>query len=138
MTTETENPHIKHLLPQLPTNAGIYQFKNDKGVVIYVGKAKNIKKRVSQYFIQGKKRDAKSIAMIAKIRDIETIITDSEPEALLLENNLIKELKPRYNILLKDDKTYPYIRITKEPFPRVFSTRKVIRDGSKYFGPYTD
>ena len=78
------------------------------------------------------------MAMIAKIRDIETIITDSEPEALLLENNLIKELKPRYNVLLKDDKTYPYIRITKEPFPRVFSTRKVIRDGSKYFGPYTD
>jgi len=138
MNTESENTYIKHLLPQLPTNAGIYQFKNDKGVVIYVGKAKNLKRRVSQYFLQGKKRDAKSMAMIAKIRDIETIITDSEPEALLLENNLIKELKPRYNVLLKDDKTYPYIRITKEPFPRVFSTRKVIRDGSKYFGPYTD
>lgn len=138
--TESDNikPRVKEVLPHLPTKPGIYQFKNDKGAVIYVGKAKNLRNRVSQYFHQGRLRDAKTVAMISKICDVETIVTDSEAEALLLENNLIKELKPRYNILLKDDKSYPYIRVTKEEFPRVFSTRKVIRDGSRYFGPYTD
>lgn len=138
--TENENikPRIKEVLPHIPTKPGIYQFKNEKDVVIYVGKAKNLRNRVMQYFQQSKPRDAKTVAMISKICDVETIVTDSEAEALLLENNLIKELKPRYNILLKDDKTYPYIRITKEDFPRVFATRRVIRDGSRYFGPYTD
>jgi len=135
---ETIKPRIKEILPNVPTKPGIYQFKNDKGVVIYVGKAKSLRNRVMQYFQHSKPRDAKTVAMISKICDVETIVTDSEAEALLLENNLIKELKPRYNILLKDDKSYPYIRITKEEFPRVFATRRVIRDGSRYFGPYTD
>ena len=125
-------------LEHLPTNPGVYQFKNADGKVIYVGKAKNLRSRVRSYFQDGRPRDAKTKALVAKICDLETIITDSPVEALILEDTLIKKLKPRYNISLRDDKTYPYIRVTSEPFPRVFSTRKVIRDGSKYFGPYTD
>ncbi len=129
---------IADKLENLPTKPGIYQFKNDTGKVIYVGKAKNLRSRVRSYFQKGKPQDAKTKAMIGKIRDLELILVDSEAEALLLEDNLIKSLKPKYNILLRDDKSYPYIRITNEPFPRIFPTRKVIRDGSKYFGPFTE
>lgn len=122
----------------MPTNPGVYQFRNAEGKVIYVGKAKNLRSRVRSYFQEGRPRDAKTKALVAKVVDLETIITDSAVEALILEDTLIKKLKPRYNIMLRDDKTYPYIRVTAEPFPRVFPTRRVVRDGSRYFGPYTD
>lgn len=123
-----------HHLPPLP---GVYFHKNAKGEIIYVGKAKNLKNRVRSYF-QDRPMDAKTKVLVAKIADIEVIVTDSEIEALILENTLIKEHKPRYNIDLKDDKSYPYIRVTNETYPRIFSTRTIIRDGSKYFGPYTE
>lgn len=122
-------------LPQLP---GVYLFKDGEGTILYVGKAKNLRQRVRQYFDSSRHHDAKTIALLRRASDIDCIVTDTEVEALLLENNLIKQYKPRYNILLKDDKTYPYIRITAEEYPRIFSTRKVVRDGSMYFGPYTD
>ena len=131
------NPTLEAKLSNLPDKPGIYQFFNEKKKVIYVGKAKNLKNRVRSYF-HSNITSPKTIALVSKICDLEMIITGNEIEALVLENNLIKELKPRYNINLKDDKTYPFIKITNEPFPRIFPTRKVIRDGSKYFGPYTD
>lgn len=124
-------------LHHLPRNPGVYLYKNAEGTVIYVGKAKNLRARVRSYF-QDRPMDAKTKALVQQIANLEFIITDSEVEALILENTLIKEHKPRYNILLKDDKSYPYIRVTNEPFPRIFPTRKIIRDGSKYFGPYTE
>jgi excinuclease ABC subunit C len=129
--------NIGEKLMGLPTKPGVYQFKNNGGKVIYVGKAINLRNRVKSYF-QSKPHDAKTNAMIRHIADIEVIVTDSEAEALILEDTLIKKLKPRYNILLRDDKSYPYVRITNEPFPRIFPTRKVIRDGSKYLGPFTE
>jgi len=122
-------------LPQLP---GVYQFKDANGKVIYVGKAKNLRNRVRSYFAKSQPSNPKLSALVSKIRDIEVIVTPSEIEALILEANLIKKLKPRYNVSLKDDKSFPYIVVTNEPFPRVFSTRKIKMDGSKYFGPYTD
>ncbi len=128
-------------LDALPTSAGVYQFKSAEGKVLYVGKAQNLRSRVRQYFSgvqKGRAGDPRIDAMVAKIADVEVIVTDSEIEALILEANLIKKLKPRYNVVLKDDKSYPYIVITNEPFPRVFVTRRVVRDGSRYFGPYTD
>jgi excinuclease ABC subunit C len=131
------NETLQRKLELLPVNPGIYQFFNDKGKVIYVGKAKNLKNRVRSYFHENVD-SPKTRILVSKIEDLQVIVTDSEIEALVLENNLIKELKPRYNINLKDDKTYPYIRITNEPFPQIFPTREIIRDGSKYFGPYTD
>jgi len=125
-------------LDSLPAKPGVYQFKNPEAKVIYVGKAQNLRNRVRQYFQKSRALDAKLDALVSKIADVELIVTDSEVEALILEANLIKKLKPRYNVLLKDDKSFPYIVITNEPFPRVFVTRKIIRDGSRYFGPYTD
>lgn len=124
-------------LQNLPSKPGIYQFFDKKENIIYVGKAKNLKNRVRSYF-HSSVDNPKTLIMIKKVVDLQLIVTDSEVEALVLENNLIKELKPRYNILLKDDKTFPYIRITNEPYPRIFTTRQLIKDGSKYFGPYTD
>jgi excinuclease ABC subunit C len=131
------NLTLESKLSNLPDKPGVYQYFNEKGKVIYVGKAKNLKNRVKSYF-HSSITSPKTLALVSKIVNLELIITESEIEALVLENNLIKELKPRYNILLKDDKTYPFIRITNEPFPRIFPTRKIIRDGSKYFGPYTE
>jgi len=131
------NNILEEKLKNLPSVPGIYQFKDKTGKVIYVGKAKNLRSRVRSYF-QKNLNSPKTEIMISKAADLELIITDSEFEALVLENNFIKDLKPRYNILLKDDKTFPYIRITKEPYPQIFPTRQVIRDGSKYFGPFTD
>ena len=125
-------------LDSLPATPGVYQYKNSDGKVIYVGKAQNLRNRVRQYFQKSRAADPNLDALVSKIADVELIVTDSEVEALILEANLIKKLKPRYNVLLKDDKSYPYIVITNEPFPRVFVTRKIIRDGSRYFGPYTD
>ena len=119
----------------LPSNPGVYQYFDKNNIVIYVGKAKNLKRRVTSYFTKVHD-NAKTRILVKKIHRMEHIVVPTEVDALLLENNLIKKYRPRYNILLKDDKTYPWICIKKEPFPRVFSTRKVIRDGSEYFGPY--
>lgn len=130
------NPTLENKLKNLPTSPGVYQFKNEKDKVIYVGKARNLKNRVKSYF-HSAATNAKTVALVKKITDLELIVTDSEIEALVLENNLIKELRPRYNIDLKDDKSFPFIKVTNEPFPQVFSTRRVVQDGSKYFGPYT-
>jgi excinuclease ABC subunit C len=126
---------LKTILSLLPDNPGVYQFIDSAGVIIYVGKAKNLKKRVVSYF--SKNQTGKTIALLRKTSDIRHIVVDNESDALLLENNLIKKHQPRYNILLKDDKTFPWICIKNEPFPRVFSTRNPVRDGSVYFGPYT-
>jgi len=123
-------------LKTLPSTPGVYQFFDTKGAVIYVGKAKNLKNRVRSYF--NKVHDyGKTNVLVKKIHDIKHIVVDTETDALLLENNLIKKYQPRYNVLLKDDKSYPWICIKKERFPRVFQTRRVIKDGSEYFGPYT-
>ncbi len=121
----------------LPNSPGVYQYFDKEDVIIYVGKAKNLKKRVSSYFTKNHD-NAKTRILVRKIVRIEHVVVDTETDALLLENNLIKKYKPRYNILLKDDKSYPWICIKKERFPRIFSTRKVIKDGSEYFGPYTN
>ncbi|MGB4291529.1 MAG: excinuclease ABC subunit UvrC [Bacteroidales bacterium] len=125
----------KSILPVLPSKPGVYQFLDSSGRILYVGKARNLKKRISSYF--SKRQPGKTAVMLSHAASLHHIVTDNESDALLLENNLIKKHQPRYNILLKDDKTYPWICVKKEPFPRVFSTRKVIRDGSEYFGPYT-
>jgi excinuclease ABC subunit C len=127
--------NYKVILSALPDKPGVYQFIDSYGKIIYIGKAKNLKKRVTSYF--SKNQSGKTTVMLKKAGDIRHIIVDNESDALLLENNLIKKHQPRYNILLKDDKTFPWICIKNEPFPRVFSTRNVIRDGSAYFGPYT-
>ena len=133
MLTSKENLQLK--LKTLPEKPGIYQYFDAAGTIIYVGKAKNIKKRVASYF--NKTPDnGKTILLVKRIVDIQYMVVDTELDALLLENNLIKKYQPKYNIQLKDDKTYPWICIKNEPFPRVFSTRNVIQDGSKYFGPY--
>ncbi len=132
----TEN--LINKLKDIPTKPGIYQYFNSLGNIIYIGKAKNLRNRVKSYFQEGRPADAKTKAMISHIADVEFILVDSEAEALLLEDTLIKQHKPKYNILLKDDKTYPFIRVTKEEFPKIFLTRNVIKDGSTYFGPYTD
>ena len=124
-------------IQSLPDNPGVYQYYDKEDKILYVGKAKNLKKRVASYF--NKVHDiAKTNVLVKKIVTIKHIVVSSEGDALLLENNLIKKLQPRYNILLKDDKTYPWICIKKEPFSRVFPTRKIIKDGSEYYGPYTN
>ena len=122
----------------LPSSPGVYLFKNKSGKVIYIGKAKKLRNRIRSYFHKGREEDPKIFALVAKIFDFEWIVTDSEVEALILEANLVKEYKPRYNVNLKDDKSFPFIRVTNEDFPRIFPTRKIIQDGSRYFGPYTD
>ncbi len=121
---------------ELPDNPGVYQYFDSSGVIIYIGKAKNLKKRVLSY-LNKSNQSSKTHLLVNKIADLRYIVVNSEQDALLLENNLIKKYKPKYNILLKDDKSYPWICIKKEPFPRVFITRRYIRDGSEYFGPYT-
>lgn len=133
-----DNFEIKEKIKLLPSSPGVYFFKNKNGKIIYVGKATSLKNRVKSYFQSGKLQDAKTISLVKNIYDLDYIVTDNEAEALILEDTLIKRHKPRYNIMLRDDKTYPFIRITNEEYPRIFSTRKVVRDGSRYFGPYTD
>lgn len=128
---------IQSLLSTLPDRPGIYQFYDKDDTLLYVGKAKSLKKRVSSYFQKDNHVSGKTAVMVKKVSDIKTLVVDTEMDALLLENNLIKKHQPRYNVNLKDDKTYPWICIKNEPFPRVFSTRKMIKDGSEYFGPYT-
>ncbi|WP_416995678.1 excinuclease ABC subunit UvrC [Alistipes putredinis] len=133
---ETEKPDLKEQVALLPLSPGVYQFVDRSGTIIYVGKAKSLRKRVSSYFVQSKEHSAKVRVMVRQIVEIRHIVVGSETDALLLENSLIKSLQPRYNILLKDDKTYPWIVVRREPFPRVLSTRQLVRDGSQYFGPY--
>lgn len=128
---------LQQKLKLLPDEPGVYIMKNDKNEIIYVGKAVSLKNRVRQYFQNSKNHPPKVRAMVNNIADFEYIITDSELEALILECNLIKENRPKYNILLRDDKNYPYIRITSEKYPRIMFTRKVVKDGSKYYGPYS-
>lgn len=130
-------PHIESLLKTLPHNPGVYQYFNKDGNIIYVGKAKNLKKRVMSYFSKDTFDSNKTMMLVKSIADIKLIITETEHDALLLESNLIKKHQPRYNVSLKDDKAYPWIVIKNEPFPRVFYTRRKIKDGSTYFGPYT-
>ncbi len=131
------NENVKLKLASLPETPGVYQYYNKKGDLLYIGKAKNLKRRVNSYF--NKQHDSKRLrVLVSNIETIETINVNSEYDALLLENNLIKEHQPRYNILLRDDKTYPWICIKNERFPRIFSTRNVIKDGSEYFGPYSN
>ena len=128
----------KSKIQQVPTKPGVYFFKNELGDIIYIGKAKHLRNRVRSYFQKNKYQTPKNISMIKRIDNIEWLVVRNEVEALLTEANMIKQHQPHYNVNLKDDKTFPYIRITKEPYPRVFITREIIRDGSKYFGPYTD
>ena len=125
---------LKPILSTIPNKPGVYRYFDKDGTLIYVGKAKNLKRRVSSYF--NKEQTGKTRVLVSRIADIKFIVVESESEALLLENNLIKQYKPRYNIMLKDDKTYPWICVKNEPFPRVFLTRKKVNDGSDYFGPY--
>lgn len=128
---------LKQKVALLPLSPGVYQFLNSEGTVIYVGKAKSLRKRVSSYFLDAKTHAPKTRVMVRQIADIRHIVVSSESDALLLENNLIKTIQPRYNMMLKDDKTYPWVVIRNEPFPRVESTRRMIRDGSRYWGPYS-
>ncbi len=127
--------HLKDQIKQIPNSPGIYQYFDKNEVIIYVGKAKDLKKRVSSYFMKSQD-NAKTMILIRKIVSIKYLVVETEMDALLLENNLIKKYLPKYNIQLKDDKTYPWICVTKEAFPRIFATRRVIKDGSKYYGPY--
>ena len=127
---------LREKVAQLPLAPGVYLYKDAAAKVIYVGKAKILRARVRSYFNEDKLSDAKTGSLIAEARDINYILVDNEKEALALENNLIKQYKPRFNVLLRDDKTYPYIKLTNERFPRVYVTRRLIRDGSTYFGPY--
>lgn len=144
MNTETESKkeeskrseYLKGIVSNLPEKPGIYQYLNEEGTIIYVGKAKNLKRRVYSYFSK-EHEPGKTRVLVSKITDIRYIVVNTEEDALLLENNLIKKYKPRYNVLLKDDKTYPSICVQNEYFPRVFKTRKIIRNGSAYFGPYS-
>lgn len=134
-----DNPNKKHLLTilkNLPNTPGVYRYLDKNNVVIYVGKAKNLKARVLSYFRNESNKSLKTIVLVKKIADIKFVYVATETEALLMENNLIKKYQPRYNILLKDDKTYPWIRISSEEYPRVFTTRNIVKDGSSYYGPY--
>lgn len=133
----SQKEYIKEKIALLPDKPGIYQFFDTGGNVIYVGKAKNLKKRVASYFNKKQPENYRLKMLINKIRDVEYIVVETESDALLLENNLIKKYQPKYNVQLKDDKTFPWICIKNEPFPRVFSTRTIIKDGSEYYGPYT-
>ena len=132
----TTNDYLKGIVLNLPDSPGIYQYLNSEGTIIYVGKAKNLKRRVSSYFNR-EHPNGKTRLLVSKIADIRYIVVKTEEDALLLENNLIKKYKPRYNVLLKDDKTYPSICVSNEYFPRIFKTRKIIRNGSSYYGPYS-
>ena len=129
--------NLKDKIITLPEGPGVYRFLNSEGVIIYIGKAKNLKKRVAQYFVSPDRLSTKTRVLVSKIADIEHTVVETEQDALLLENNLIKRYQPKYNILLKDGKSYPWICIKNEPYPRVFLTRKFVKDGSLYFGPYS-
>jgi excinuclease ABC subunit C len=127
---------LREKAAQLPLLPGVYLYKDQYGEVIYVGKAKNLRARVRSYFNDDRLAERKTGSLIADARDVEYILVDNNKEALALENNLIKQWKPRFNILLRDDKTFPYIKLTNEKYPRVYVTRRLIKDGSSYYGPY--
>ena len=129
--------NIQEKIKLFPHSPGVYRYYDAEGNVIYVGKAKDLHKRVAQYFVAPERLTRKTAVMVSKIADVEFTVVESEADALLLENNLIKQFKPRYNILLKDSKTYPWICVSNDDFPKVFLTRKFVRDGSRYFGPYS-
>ena len=129
---------IKKELPLIPKSPGVYRMLNHKDDILYVGKAKNLKNRVSSYFNNKQSLNKKTKYLVQQIVRIEYTVVENETDALLLENNLIKKLQPRYNILLKDDKSYPWICIKNEPFSRIFPTRRITKDGSEYYGPYTN
>ena len=129
---------LQSQLKNIPTSPGVYRFTNENEEIIYIGKAKNLRSRVRSYFQKGKSQSPKNRTMVRHIRGLEWIVVRSEVEALLTEANLIKQHSPRYNVMMKDDKSFPFIRITHEPFPQVLLTRKVVKDGSSYFGPFTD
>ena len=129
---------LQSQLKNIPTSPGVYRFTNENKDIIYIGKAKNLRSRVRSYFQKGKSQSPKNLTMVRHIRGLEWIVVRSEVEALLTEANLIKQHSPRYNVMMKDDKSFPFIRITHEPFPQVLLTRKVVKDGSSYFGPFTD
>ena len=130
------NDHIKSILQRIPENPGVYQYFDSEEIIIYVGKAKNLKRRVNSYF-QKDLQTNKTRQLVKHIADIKYIVVDSEQDAFLLENNLIKKYQPRYNILLKDGKSYPSICITREPFPRIFKTRNLDKNIGEYYGPYS-
>ena len=128
---------VKDKIALFPHSPGVYRYYDAAGNVIYVGKAKDLHKRVAQYFVDPSRLNAKTRVLVSKIADAQFSVVDTEADALLLENNLIKQYKPRYNILLKDSKTYPWICVTADEFPKIFLTRKIVRNGSRYFGPYS-
>lgn len=128
---------LKEKISILPLEPGVYRFLDSSGTIIYIGKAKSLRKRVAQYFVSEEKLTTKTRVLVSKIADVQHTVVESEQDALLLENNLIKQYQPKYNILLKDGKSYPWICIKNEPFPRIFLTRRFVRDGSLYFGPYS-
>lgn len=134
----TLSEYLKNIIQNIPEKPGCYQYFDDKGTIIYVGKAKNLKKRVSSYFTKNYEHSSRTRVLVSKINDIKYIVVDSEEDTLLLENNLIKELQPRYNVMLKDDKTYASIVVRNEFFPRVEQTRNIVNNGSLYFGPYSN
>ena len=137
MAKHKKSEELTEKIAILPTTPGVYMYFDSEGTVIYVGKAKNLKRRVSSYF--NRTHDSlRTNLLVRAIADMKYIVVPTEQDALNLENSMIKEYKPRYNVLLKDDKSYPWIVVTKEPYPRVFMTRKKEKDGSKYYGPYTD
>src|SRR5438093_4942657 len=127
---------IREKVAKLPASPGVYLYKDSQGKVIYVGKAKSLRSRVRSYFSDERLADVKTDTLIAEARDVDYILVDNEKEALALENNLIKQWKPRFNVLLRDDKTYPYIKLTCEKYPRVYVTRRLRKDGASYYGPY--
>lgn len=137
MANHSKDKIKKEIIDILPHSPGVYRFYNSEGKIIYVGKAKSLKSRVSSYFQDPGRLNAKTQVLVSKIADVKYTVVNSEQDALLLENNLIKQYQPRYNIMLKDSKTYPWIVLKNEPFPRVFTTRRITKDGSSYFGPYS-
>src|SRR5574344_1004066 len=128
---------VREKISLLPHSPGVYRYYNSEGTVIYVGKAKDLNKRVAQYFVDPERLNIKTRILVSRIADVQYSVVDTEADALLLENNLIKQFTPRYNILLKDSKTYPWICVSGDEFPKVFLTRRVLKNGSRYFGPYS-
>ena len=128
---------VKEKIALFPHSPGVYRYYDSEGNVIYVGKAKDLHKRVAQYFVSPERLTRKTAIMVSRIADAQYSVVDSEADALLLENNLIKQYKPKYNILLKDSKTYPWICVSADEFPKVYLTRRIVKDGSRYFGPYS-
>ena len=128
---------LREKIALFPHSPGVYRYYDSEGKIIYVGKAKDLHKRVAQYFVPTERLTRKTALMVSRIADAQYSVVDSEADALLLENNLIKQYKPKYNILLKDSKTYPWICVSADEFPKIFLTRRVVKDGSRYFGPYS-